>query len=247
MKKLQLLLWYWDNPQAKHKGKFEYTPDHVHKTARGFKRVCPNLNVRVNVITDQPELFQNTEYNVVRLWEDIPKYRCYPRLKIFKWGFFEYIGASSEDFLLSLDLDCVFLDSRGVLEDEISDAWKSYKFLGWFDSVNTSTWSGAFMGFPAQNRLHRVWDALRCIESFDESRFTHPGSDQGFFNTVIGGGLFSDQVAEMNNVCSGAVMDVRELYRYTLYPEVVMMNGMDYDPSLPEMQEKYPWIKEYWV
>lgn len=232
---INIVTYLWDNPQAKHRGRFEYGVDHVNRLYRGFEKhyKAPFL---FTLITDNPTI-QGLDKNIsaMPLWEEVPRYRCYPRLRMF--GMPE-LG----DEILACDLDVLL---TGDVTDLINSLRK-YDFCAYVDRVHPKQFSNSFIYFKPRV-TYPIWDMFQAVNSLDEGKMMWVGSDQGWLNSYFGG------LENLNTFNSVGFIDHAEWDIYD-YPEVkgldklpdsckmVMFNGMVNDMSIaPE-----PWVKENW-
>lgn len=233
---LNIVTYLWDNPEAKHKGRFEYGAQHVESLYQGLRANLGTIEFKFTLITDRFVHGLSSEINQVQLWDHIPKYRCYPRLAMF--GMEKQLGEE----VLAVDLDVLI---TGDLTDLV-EYMRYYNFCGYVDRVNTNQFSNSFLYFKPKF-TKPIADLFHTIVQFDESKFPYIGSDQGWLNTYFGGIAGGKRNFEKVGIVDHAVWNIYD------YPEIakkdlpndakmVMFNGMDYDMSIaPET-----WVKKYW-
>lgn len=231
-KPLKIVTWFWNNPAAKNRPFFEWTPEHVHRLAAGFKKHL-NMPHEFMVVTDQPEKLDASKVTVVPLWDDLRDWqRCFTRLKAFCTSMQETLG----DRFVSIDLDTLIVDDVTPIFD------RPEPFVGYRDSKNPLVYSGALWmkDWDAENR---VWETIKLVRAMDFSKAKYVGSDQCWMTTVIGEGThprwsWEDGIYDFWNI--------EELPALPENSRIIFFNGMRRDMSIKAFQDRYPWINEHW-
>src|SRR3990167_2838488 len=113
-KPLQIVTFFWNDPQAKHKGSYEFTVDHVNKLQRGFEKHL-KLPHEFVCITDNPNGIDSSKIRILPLWNDFRDLgRCFTRLKIFSEEMEKLIGPR----FVQIDLDVVLVGDVTLIFDQ---------------------------------------------------------------------------------------------------------------------------------
>lgn len=124
---LTVTCFYWDDPKAKRRKFYSYTPDHVYLLKRMVERHL-SMQHEFVCITDKPEQFEG-KINTVLLDRKtfIPR-TMFAKLMLWRPD----IGSIIGERILYLDLDCVIIDSLDPIVDRSEDVvlWHNPKFKG---------------------------------------------------------------------------------------------------------------------
>lgn len=233
-KPLKIVTWYWNNPNAKNKPFFEWTPDHVHKLAAGLKRHL-DMPHEFSVVTDMPGQIDASKAKIIPLWDDLRDWqRCFTRLKAYSADMKETIG----ERFVSIDLDTLIVDDVTPIFD------RPEPFVGYRDSKNPMAYSGA-LWMKDWNVYNNVWETIRLVRAIDFSDAKYVGSDQCWQSTILAEG---DQPPPKWSREDGIYdfWNIEELPKLPSNARIIFFNGMRRDMSMPKFQKKYPWILEHW-
>lgn len=206
--------------------------------AASMVRRNTTLPVRFLCVTDDPE---GVEIETVPLWPNpCTEYgsssapNCFVRLKAFDPA----IRAVFGDRFIWLDLDLVILGNI----DHILGS--SYDFAMWGDTRHNGQFNGSLCLMDAGARP-QVWTGFRGVESHNEAKKAgFFGSDQGWISyaTECNGykfgaaeGVYSFGIHMLDRGVKSPPKDAR----------IVFFHGQ-YDPWVGSVQDKNPWIKEYY-
>jgi len=229
---LRIVTWFWDNPNAKNTAFFEWTPDHVHKLAAGFKRHL-HIPHEFCVVTDRASELDASKVRIIPMWDDLRDWgRCFTRLKAFSKEMKDIIGPR----FVSVDLDMLLVDDVTPIFD------RPEPFVGYRDSKNPRCYSGALWMKDAEAE-NQVWDTIRLVRALDLGEADYVGSDQCWQTTAIGEDKhprwsWEDGVYDFWNI--------EGLPRLPENARIICFNGMRRDMSMKKFQDAYPWIEEHW-
>lgn len=229
---LRIITWFWNNPEAKNRPFFEWTPDHVHKLAAGFKRHL-HIPHEFCCVTDRANELDASKVRIIPMWDHLRDWgRCFPRLYAFSKDMKQIIG----DRFVSIDLDTLIVDDVTPIFD------KPDPFVGYRDSKNPRVYSGALWmkNWDAENQ---VWDTINLVRALDFGEAQYVGSDQCWLTTAIGEGKhprwsWEDGIYDFWNI--------EGLPRLPENSRIIFFNGMRRDMSMKKFQDQYPWINEHW-
>jgi hypothetical protein len=236
---LTVVCWKW-KPATAYRS--TYGPETVNTLARMVRRHYPHPHEFVCVTDDAQGL--DADVRVVPLWDtfaqvpnphgDPRQYpSCYRRLRAFAADAADVFGPR----FVSVDLDC-------VVTGDLTPLWnRPEAFVIWGDTNPRNVYNGSMFLLTAGARR-------QVFDQFDPA--TSPrtamqagcwGSDQGWISYVLGRGEArwsrGDGVYSFTNeVMKGGVMlpgDAR----------IVFFHGR-FDPWMPDVQHRYPWVREYY-
>lgn len=184
------------------------------------------------------------DVQIIPLWDDyaqIPSPHggnnpsCYRRLKLFSVEARDLIG----ERIVSLDLDCVITaDITGLFD------W-THDFRIWGDTARGTPYNGSMMMLRAGAR-RQVWD------NFDPRSSPHLGrrrgyigSDQAWIAVCLGPSEVKWTRADGVYSFRNEILPPRGTGQLPENAKVVMFHGL-YDPWDPEVQARFPWVKEHW-
>ncbi len=255
---LNIVTWKWKqppNPPRNKRKPCEFSAKHVNTL---YNMVSRHLHIPFNFIciTDDPEGI-NPDIKIIPIWKDyLDVHGCYVRLKAFSDEAKHFLGSK----FVSFDLDCVITNNITPLLDRDED------FMIWEDREKRRTpYCGSLWMHKPGTHTH-IWNNFDINQSMKKTREAGfvTGTDQAylsykFYSNVATwtkeDGIYNFKIHIMKKqVYRRTRRDVRykkefvELHDGQL-PEdarIVFFNGTNVDPSLPSLQEKYPWIKEHW-
>jgi len=229
---LRIVTWFWNDPEAKNLAFFEWTPDHVHKLAAGFKRHL-KIPHEFCVVTDRGSELDASKVRIIPMWDDLRNWkRCYTRLKAFSPEMYNTIGPR----FVSVDLDTLIVGDITSIFD------RPEPFVGYRDSKNPLCYSGALWmkDYEAENQ---VWETIRLVRALDLGEARYVGSDQCWITTAIGPKLRPRWSRE------DGIYDFWNIEGLPKLPEnskIIFFNGMTRDMSMKKFQDTCPWIEEHW-
>jgi len=238
---LRIVTWFWNDPQAKNTQFFQWTPDHVHKLAAGFKRHL-HMPHEFCVVTDRGSELDASKVRIIPMWEELRDWkRCFTRLRAYGEDMLNIIGALDSENLrfVSVDLDTLIVDDVTPIFD------RDEPYVGYRDSKNPKAYSGA-LWMKDHDAYTNVWDSINLVRSLDLAEAKYVGSDQAWQSTIING----HSVKPPKWSWEDGIYDFWNIEGLPALPEnarIVFFNGMRRDMSMPDLQEKYPWINENWV
>lgn len=241
----------------------------------GRKRLPSGWDIRFNVISDHPTVSDfDANIRYVPLWPDYRELgRCFTRLPLFnrerRAG---YLGFTPDAIVISIDVDIVITKPEEFLRVLLKNHKQA--FTGYRDSKNPACYSGALWKLDPRygdvSHVHKsfehIYGATRnsgTTEAFFKAwnsgtlaqdpetgqmvNIGYVGSDQSWVVNVLGEYTYPRKINDLEDGVwdAWAVADIPggELPANAC---AVFVNGMRRDPSLPEWQEKYPWVKKYW-
>lgn len=230
---LRIVTWFWNDPNAKNRQFFEWTPDHVHKLAAGFKKHL-HIPHEFCAVTDRGSELDSSKVRIIPMWDDLRSWgRCFPRLKAFSPEMYEVIGPR----FVSVDLDTLIVGDVTPIFD------RPDPFVGYRDSKNPLVYSGALWmkDYDAENQ---VWETIRLVRALDLAEARYVGSDQCWLTTAIGPKKHprwsrEDGIYDFWNVEGLPALPANS--------RIIFFNGMRRDMSMKVFQDKYPWINEHWT
>lgn len=247
---LRIVTFFWNDPGAKHHGNYEFTPEHVNKLMRGFRKHL-TLDHEFICITDNPDGIDVTNVRVIPLWNEFRDLgRCFTRLGVFSEGMREIVGPR----FACIDLDVVLVGNV----DHIFG--RTEPFIGYRDSKNPRCFSGCFymMNAGAKEQVYKSFRRLYNMippngrrEWFlqNYNKFSDlVGSDQSWQSEIIGNPDAPDAPPRFGQ--DQGIYDFWNIEDLPELPEnsrIIFCNGMRRDPSMKTIQEKYPFVKEHWV
>ena len=197
---------------------------------------------RFSCITDDPSGI-DPDIRIIPIWNEFAGITnpnvskgpsCYRRLKAFSAEAKDLIG----ERIFSIDLDCVIVRNITPLINRKED------FVCWGDTAKRTHYNGGMWLLRAGTRTD-VYDAFDPKQSPKLTRNKGIiGSDQAWISYVIDGKdpkwHKEDGVYSFRNDFIGAG-------KTKLPPDarIVMFHGQ-HDPWTPDIQARYPWIKEFY-
>lgn len=244
--KLNVVCWKWTGREADRK-RVAYDAEYVNIFANMIDR---NLNLPYEIIcvTDDPTGIDGG-VKTVQLWEDGLDYGyCFVRLKAFSEEMVDILGPR----FVSMDLDCVIINDITPLFDHNND------FMIWERNNKLAPYCGSMWMMDAGARKH-IWhdfkfdDMMVVTHCQHGKRYTNKhaykagftvGSDQAWMN-------YKMYPKEKTWTKEDGVLNFRQdvYQKFRTFKEknakIIYFSGR-YDPSSPQLQEEYPWIKENW-
>jgi hypothetical protein len=237
---LTVICWRW-KPLNGYRSTFG--PETVRVLRNMVARHYPHPH-RFVCVTDTP---QDLDADIERLplWNDfadVPSPHggknpsCYRRLRLFHPDAGKVFG----DRFVSIDLDTVIVGDLSPLWNRKED------FVAWGDTNPQpgSHYNGSMLLLRAGAR-RQVWDRFDPQTSPRKSlQAGCYGSDQGWISYCLGAGetrwTKADGVYSFRND-----IKPRDAAALPANARLVMFHG-SYDPWHPTIQQRWPWIKEYW-
>lgn len=241
---INICSFFWNDPKAKHKGTYEFTPKHVNRLSRGLRE---NLTIpyKFTCITDNPDGIDPTHTNIVPLWSEFRDLgRCFVRLGLYSSAMLPVLGPR----IANIDLDVAVVGNV----DHIFG--RKEPFVGYTDTKNPACYSGAFymMDTGAKEQVYNSFRRLYYMtpegdrrkwfmERYNQtSQFV--GSDQSWQTEVLGKGL--PRITQDDKVWD--YWTIEHLPDLPNDARIVFTNGMRRDISMPEMHKKHEWADKYW-
>lgn len=181
MSSIEICVFLWQDPKAKHQGNFTYTPRHVNTLFRALVRGEEALgtDIRFNVITDHPKASDfDPGIRYVPLWKDYRDLgRCFTRLKLLDSEYrTNVLGFSPKATVIQMDIDLCVVNPKGFLENVLKDYRQA--FTGYRDSKNPRVYSGALWKIdPRYGSVDHVYKSFDHI--YRVSKIT--GTTEAFF------------------------------------------------------------------
>lgn len=254
---LRVVTYFWNDPNAKHVGNYQYTADHVRKLHSMWKRNTTRP-FTFHVVTDKPEWFDGDEHIdaiPIHPWREcIERFgRCYVKLSIFGWWAREYFGPCK---ILTLDLDMVITGNV----DGIIEKGEQSPFTGCRATHSTHGQTriyGGAMHMHSAGEFRHIWDTFRLMWKLRKDASEMTGSDQLFMTTVLGEDRWpswewnEDGIYDFRSI-QGPEWDFgdnvdKDAGKLPENARIVLVSGYARDPSQTELREQFPWIKEHWV
>jgi hypothetical protein len=240
---LDVICWKWKEPGYRS----QFGPETVNVLRN---MVARNLKLphRFSCITDDPKGIDST-IRIIPLWDTYSKLKnpssargpsCYRRLPMFSENARELIG----DRIVSMDLDAVVTADLTSLFDRDDDfvIWggqtvqpKHKRVYNWYN--------GSLMMLKAGTRTE-VWTKFDPVYSPIKANAAGcRGSDQGWISYCLGRG--EKKWGSHDGVYSFRSSIQPNQGRLPDNARFVAFHGA-HDPWMPEIQARYPWIKEYY-
>lgn len=238
----------------------------VSTAAEGEDRTRSGHEFRFYLFTDSPDLSGydfTTGLTVIPLWQDFRDIgRCFTRLRLFDPAVRDrYLDAKNTDFTVMIDLDVVIIKPEEFLKTLATKA-RMQPFLGYRDTKNPRCYSGTLWRIDEGHfgRFKSVYDSFRhtydttvaagCTEEFFSMwnrESSYVGSDQCHITTHLGEHTYPTKINDRDDGVYDA-WQINDLPGGELPTNatVVFWNGRTRDPSIPEVQDKYPYVKEFW-
>lgn len=244
---ISICTFFWDDPKAKHKGTYEFTPKHVNRLAKGLR---DNLTIpyKFNCITDNPDGIDTSLVNIVPIWNEFRDLgRCFVRLGLYSRDMLPIFGKR----IANIDLDVAILGNV----DHIFG--RTEPFVGYTDTKNPSCYSGALymMDTGAKHQVYatfkRMYDMVPIAPGEQKRKYFQEnynrgsqfvGSDQSWQTEVLGEGL--PRITQDDKVWD--FWSIENLPDLPMDARIVFCNGMRRDLSMDSIQDKHPWAKAYW-
>jgi len=262
---LKIVTFKWDAGMHPKKN-LTFTDEHVEILHEMLKR---NLTIPFELIcltdeVDAPSLDNN---GIIRLplWSWGNNYPgCYRRLKLFDPEMKKFIG----DHFVMMDLDVI------ITGDITSLFQRKEDFVIWGGRPMRNPYCGSLMMHKSGTRKH-IWDSFDINDYPVNANGRNPlGTDQQHIRKVAPNeaiwtkedGVYNfgfdirinDKIMRASRARRSGLRGM-DYYNHAIKnPKVrggngelpadaklIFFNGKD-DPSQPHLQEKYPWIKEYW-
>jgi len=240
---LTVCTFKWSDPGYRWNHLFTYGPEHVNRLYRGVQRHLSPPH-RFVCITDDPEGI-DPEVEVVPLWDDLRWMGgCYTRLRAFAPDMAEVLGPR----FVWVDLDCVVV---GNLDHIMA---RPEPFVIWRNGVSSAPYCGSMVMMDAGARA-QVWETFDP-ETSPEAASRFVGTDQAWIAHCLG----PDEAVWTNregvysraDTPKASAMPGLTRRRYGCDPgtlpkdaRIVFWHG-PFDPSMPEVQDEYPWVRDHW-
>ena len=259
---LNIVTWKWKqppNPPRNKRKPCEFSARHVNTL---YNMVSRHLHIPFNFIciTDNPEGIA-PDIKVIPIWKDyLNIHGCYVRLKAFSSEMKDILGPK----FVSFDLDCVITNDITPLLNVDED------FMIWEDFERRKTPYCGSLWMHKPGTRPDVWEDFNINKSPKEAYNAGfiTGTDQAYLSHKFypdartwtkEDGIYNFKVHIMKKSIYKYIgkRDIRSKKRKKELIEInngklpedariVFFNGTNVDPSLPVLQEKYPWIKEHW-
>ena len=242
---IRIVCWKWVGRRLRAETRF--TADHVNRLAAMIDRHM-DAPCEVVCITDDPAGIDGS-VRIVPLWDELPHAdfvdRCWRRLKAFDESMADIIGPR----FVWLDLDAVIVGDITPLLATDAD------FQVWRGATpRRCPYNGSMVLMDAGARA-RVWAGFDYEFAVAEiGRRNMIGTDQAWIALSLGP---DERVwTRADGVLSFRFDLVPQWYRQALErcplpvalpgdARIVFFHG-EYDPSMPAVQAKAPWINEHW-
>lgn len=240
---LTVCTFKWHDPGYRWNPLFTYGPEHVNRLYRGVSRHL-YLPHRFVCVTDDAEGI-DPGVEIVPLWDDLRWMGgCYTRLRAFAPDMADVLGPR----FVWMDLDSVVV---GNLDPLFS---RQEPFVIWAHGNRKAPYCGSMVMMDAGARAE-VWERFDPQTSPAEaSRFI--GTDQAWIAHCLPGEATwtrKDGVYSRTQVPPSTALGGVARRRYGAAPgalpsgaRVVFWHG-PFDPSMPEVQAKYPWVQRHWL
>lgn len=241
---LTVCTFKWTDPNYRWNHLFTYGAEHVNRLYRGVRRHL-TFPHRFVCITDDPGGI-DPGVEVVPLWDDLRWMGgCYTRLRAFAPDMAGTLGPR----FVWMDLDCVVV---GDLDPLFS---RPEPIVLWRHGVGHTPYCGSMVMMDAGARS-QVWEWFDPERSpADAARFV--GTDQAWIAHCLGpdeatwrrrDGVYSRTQVPQRTMVSGRARRLlgAEPGALPSGARVVFWHG-PFDPSLPEVQSRYPWVTQHWL
>lgn len=242
---INICFFYWDDPNAKHRGTYSFGPKHVNKLAINLHK---NLTIphEVVCITDNPDGIDTDQCRIIPIWNEFRDIgRCFVRLGLYSNEMRRVIGPR----IANIDLDVAIL---GNIDHVFG---RTEPFVGYTDTKNPTCYSGCLYIMDAgakqqvYNSFKRLYnfvpDGVDKREYFQQryNRFSpFVGSDQSWQTEILGEGL--PRIGQKDKVWD--YWTVEHLPDAPEDARIIFTNGMRRDISMPEIHKKHKWADQYW-
>jgi len=234
---ITVVLWKWKAPIGY---RSTFLGEHVNIMANMIRRHL-HLEHEIVLVTDDPTGV-DPSVRIVPLWDDFAHLQsfvgptrpaCYRRLKVFNAE-----AAGLGERVLSIDLDAVITGDITPLVDRPED------FVIWGDTAKGTLYNGGLWLLRRGTR-QKVWTSFDPDTSPSLTRANNIiGSDQAWISHSLGKGestwTMKDGVYSFRNH-----LKVRTKFDLPEDAKVVMFHGQ-WDPWHPEVQKRYPWVREHY-
>ena len=149
---LRIVTFFWDDPNAKHKGNYEFSIEHVNRLARAFKKHL-KIDHEFVCVTDNPDGIDVGLVRIIPLWDEFRDLgRCFVRLGVYSSAMRDIIGPR----FACIDLDTV------IVGDVTPIFARTEPFIGYRDSKNPRCYSGCFylMDAGAKEEVYKTFKRL---------------------------------------------------------------------------------------
>lgn len=242
---ISICTFYWDDPNAKHRNTYSFSPKHVNRLARGLHE---NLTIphEVVCITDNPDGIDTDSVRILPLWGEFRDIgRCFVRLGLYAPEMAQIIGPR----IANIDLDVAILGNV----DHVFG--RTEPFVGYTDTKNPRCYSGCLYTMDAGAKA-QVYNSFKRLYGFAPSgperraffskhynRYSSfVGSDQSWQTEILGEGL--PRIGQSDKVWD--YWTVEELPDAPEDARMIFTNGMRRDISMPAIHKKHPWADKYW-
>lgn len=241
-----IVLWKWKQQKDSISGR--YTHEHVNVMEAMLRRSLIQIkNFRIVCVTDDPSQI-STGVDFHPLWKDLDDTpnicgkhlpSCYRRLKLFDPKTQKDMGIDRGDRITSIDLDAVIINP---IDHMLA---RQERFVGWGvrGSHHPTVFNGSMWSFTAGDH-EEVWADFDPERSpMIANKAGYLGSDQAWLSYKLVKAAGSSSWT-YPNICSYP----RDVYRRPIVPkgaQVIMFHGRK-KPWHAEVQERSPWVKNYW-
>ena len=236
---IQVVTFLWNDENYRFNGLFRYGADHVNRWALAVRR---NLTIEHEIvcITDGVGGL-DPSIRVIPLWDDLRDMGgCYTRLRAFSPDMKDIIGPR----FVWMDVDCVITGNLDPLFSRTED------FVIWSNGYSGNPYCGSMVMMDAGAR-RCVWDDFGPDCPDLASRYV--GTDQAWIAHRLGDGeaTWTQKDGVLSRYDVGILNGMtRKSFKLRPKPlrdnaKIVFFHG-PVDPSLPEIQENLPWIKDHW-
>lgn len=247
---INFVCWKWKAKPNPWKCFNQYTAEHVNVLYSMIERNMRDP-FRLVCLTDDPTGIRHG-IDILPVWNDFEDLGgCYRRLKLFKREMRELIGEQ----IVSIDLDCAILQDitplfRDLPDFKIMKATRKNLYCGCLFAIRAGAHPKVWRGFRPkkvirrENRCH-LYKGCPWFGT-DQAVIAHllPNAPTWHWND----GVYNFREIFLPNKKDLLVWKrLGERHTGTLprNARIIFFNGK-FDPSQPELQEKYPWIRKYW-
>lgn len=229
---IKVITWRWDNGEHPKKH-LRFSANHVNILYRMLDRFTTVPYEKV-CITDDPKGI-DPDIRIVPLWDDLRDMgACYTRLKAFAPEMQHILGPK----FLWLDLDTVICGNMDHILTDPSD------FKMYADTHNRTYYNGSVVMYKS-GTYPTLWTEFNRRESPRVGKLRgFIGSDQAWISAHLG--PHQPKFKTDDGIYSFRI-HFEKINRRSLptNASMILFHGR-HDPSQPEVQARYPWVKEYW-
>ncbi len=213
--------------------------------------LCRNLTIPFKLwcVTDNP-IDIRSEIGIIPIWNELDDLGgCYKRIKALSKEFIEMMGYR----FLSLDLDCVIVDdiTKLVNRDEPFIIWESNRkrktpYCGSMWMINGLEYSWVWEKFRKNPPLEALYAK--------QSKY-NTGTDQSYFSYLLypelatwttDDGVYNFKThVEPRCPTRNTLLPGKKTTMYPKNSKIIFFNGK-FDPTIRRLQQRFPWIKEYY-